>query len=302
MMGRAGRKHDGTGAKVDVVVDSGDTEFVEKLTEGGSAKVKSVMSDSELLASALISEVYRGTVPDLEAAGRWCGRSLLAYMGGRPPVALALQILEEVEAIQVKGGKFFLTPVGECAARFYFHPADVFAWQRNFSLMFELGVEDDDVAPAWAVGNVPFDRVVGDLGPKRELISTCAARLPLGLGIMEGSAINVTIWWSVMGGPGVGQMRPAVLERRRDFGRVLSAIRWMFKDSRDRSYLEELRERVALGVPTRLIDICRKGRIGKAKAAALYSMGVRSTDDASVIIRKAGDLDDEDSQPFEEGP
>lgn len=217
-------------------------------------------------------------------------------------MAQALALLQEVEAVKEKGGKLFLTPIGECAAKYYFHPADVFAWYRNFNTLFRLGIEDDDVAPAWALGNVPYDRSVGDLGPKRELTGICTSKLPFGLSIMEGAVINVTIWWSVLGGPGIGPLRPLVLERRRDFGRVMSALKWLFREERDRRYLDELRDRVSWGVPSRLIGICRKGNIGKGKAAALYSMGVRDSDSAADIIRRAGDLDYEDVQSFEEGP
>ncbi len=302
MTGRAGRKHDGSTAHVDVIVDPEDVELPEQLLAGGSAVVKSTMSDPDLLAGALIPEVFRGIVTDRQTARGWCARSLFSAMGGKPPVDGAIELLLEVEAMEEKGDRFLMKPVGECSAKFYFHPADVYSWKQNFDTLFELGLEGDDVAPAWAIGNVPFGRVVGDLGTRRELSSMCKSKLPLGLSVMDGSLINVVVWWSVMGGPGVGPLRPAVLERRHDFGRFQSALKWLFRDRNESSYFNELHERVSFGVTANLVGICQKAHIGKGKATALYNMGVRATDDPDTVTRRANELSDEDYQSYEEGP
>jgi len=293
MMGRAGREH-GEGAVVELVVDSSDEGVADDMLAEGATTVGSSLSDPDMLAMALMPEIHRGAVVDEDSARRWCSRSFCPD----PPVAAALELLREVQAVS-GGGRMGPTPVGSCAARFYFHPADVHAWWGNFSEMFDLGLEGHEMAAAWALGNVPFDRIIGDLGDRRHLASECRERLPFGLDVMEGSLINVLGWWYLTGGPAPGPIRPACLERRRGFGRYAAALRaldraagWGMDD-----FFDELELRVKKGIGPDLVPLCRLSGISKARAKYLRAAGVASAADMAAVL---GRLDEEIDDDFRE--
>lgn len=294
MMGRAGREH-GEGAVVELIVDSSDEGAVDEMLGDGATMVESSLSNPDMLAMALMPEIDRGKVFDRASAEEWCSRSFCPS----PPVGGALELLREVQAVAQKEGRMEATPVGSCAAKLYFHPADVHAWWRNFSEVFELGLEGHEMAPAWALGNIPFDRVVGDLGKRRGLATECRERLPFGLDVMEGSLINVLSWWYLTGGPSPGAIRPACLERRRGFGRHRAALDllnraagWGMED-----FFDELELRVRKGITPDLVPLCRHEGISKARASYLKGLGVTSVDGLASLV---GRLDEEIDDDFRE--
>jgi len=294
MMGRAGREHDEE-AVVQLVVDGSDEGVADEMLSEGATTVSSSLSDPDMLAMALMPEIHRGKVTDMESVAAWCSRSFCP----NPSAEKAVELLREVEAVTMEGGRLKATEIGSCAARFYFHPADVFAWWRNFSEVFNMGLEDNELAPAWALGNVPFERVVGDLGDRRQIASDCASRLPLGLDAMKGSLINVVSWWYLIGGPSPGSIRPACLERRKGFGRYKAALealnraaKWGMSD-----FFEELELRVRKGLVPDLVPLCRFSGITKARGKYLHELGARGPDDFSRMI---GKLDEDIEDDFKE--
>jgi replicative superfamily II helicase len=291
MIGRAGRSHDERGV-VHILVNSEDEGVLDEIFEEGGTTVVSAMRSPDLLASMILPEICRGDVTSLESARKWASRSFC----NSPPVRVALELLRTVEAVRLNGEVYQSTDLGDCASKFYLHPADVYAWKENFSKLFELGLDDDNIAPAWALGNVPFDRIVGDLGEKRYIAKECENRVPLGLDIIKGSLINITTWWYLMGGPSVGPLRPACLERRRDYNRISCALHWLNSSiGWDRtSFFEDLELRVRKGIDSSLVPLCRCEGIGKGRAEYLYEIGVRGPDDMHKALSQVGDDVDEE--------
>jgi len=297
MMGRAGRSHDDQGV-VELIVEDKDEGVAAEMLEDGGLTVKSSLSNVDLLAMSLIPEIHRGAITNPKQAEDWCARSFCP----EPPLAGAFELLREVEAITVKNDRLEATVIGSCAARFYFHPADVFAWHRNFTNLFDMGLETDEVASAWALGNVPFDRIIGDLGEKRELASDCKSRLPIGLKIMSGSVINTIGWWYLMGGPSPGSIRLAFLERRKSFGRYRAALSMLNKHCgwRMDDYFDELELRVRKGLPPHLVPLCKFEGMTKGRADYLYNLGVKCGQDFVTIDNKLDDdIDDEFKETIE---
>ena len=253
------------------------------------------LSDPDILAMAIIPEIHSGKVSNPKKVEEWGARSFCP----NPPLAKALELLREVEAIEVRNDRLETTVVGACAAKFYFHPADVFAWYKNFSTLFELGLENDEVAPAWALGNVPFDRVVGDLKDKRYLATECKTKLPLGFGIMDGSVINVVSWWYLIGGPSPGSIRPACLERRKNFGRFRAALGMLDKNCgwKMEDFFDELELRVKKGLPPHLVPLCKFDGMTKGRADYLHSLGVKC---GKVFINIGNKLDEDIDDDFKE--
>jgi len=286
MTGRAGRRHGGE-ATVELIVDEKDAALVEDMLSEDAVDVQSTFSDPDMVATALMPEIDRGTVTDAVSAKAWCARSMCA----EPAVEQAIELLCETEAVIAENGSLRSSAVGTCAARYYFHPADVAAWKNNFSCLFELGLEDDEAATAWALGNVPFDRIVGDVSRQKECVADCRHRIPIGLETMSGSLLNVFSWWSLMGGPPAGSIRPACIERRKQFGRYKAALRGLNDayrwDSED--FLDEVELRVRKNIGPHLVPLCRFSGITKTKAEFLYDLGVRDITGFERVLNAVDD-------------
>lgn len=295
MIGRAGREHDKSG-EAHIVVDCKDECFTNTMFEEGVNTVESSLSNPDVLAGAMLPEICADHISCYDDAVEWCSQSFCS----NPPVDKAIEVLKKVDAIKQHGVVIMATETGMCAHRFYFHPADVYAWRENFSMIFELGLENEELAPAWALGNVPYERITGDLRDRTEIFTECKDRLPIGLEVMDGCLTNVIAWWYLTGGPSPGaSLRPACKERRSDFGRVLNTLKCLDSncmgwDKGD--FFNELDIMVKKGIGRELIPLCRAG-FSKNKAAYLYEMGARDIDDLEEIRDKIEvDIDEEFAQ------
>ena len=289
MMGRAGRDHEREGV-VEFVVEESDIGVIDELLQDGATTVVSSMSNPDLLATAILPDICSGVITKHSEAVQWCQRSFCA----EPALDKALMLLKEVEAI---GENFAPTELGKVASAFYFHPADVYAWRENFRVLFDQGLENDEVAPAWALGNVPYDRIVGDLGERREVTSECRSRVPLGMSVMKGSLVNVTTWWYLMGGPSVGPLRLSCLERRKDFGRTKGALMRLgaIEDWDMSSFIDDLEIRVRRGITPELLPLCRFAGITKGRAAFLFESGITGPEKFHEAVDKFGDDEIDDA-------
>jgi replicative superfamily II helicase len=292
MIGRAGRSHNSTGL-VQIIVEERDEGIVNELCEGENIIVESSMSDVDLLASSILPEICNGEIKNFSDAQGWCSRSFCL----RPPIEKAIVLLKEVEAITEIQNSYIATELGKCASCFYFHPADVFAWKNNFTMLFDMEIEHEEASAAWALGNIPYDRIIGDLGDNKGIAPECRNKLSFGLDVMKGSMINVVSWWYLMGGPPIGSLRFACLERRRNYGRVNSALNWL--DTKcagwnKAEYFSDLELRVMKGVIPELLPLCRLKGISKGRAEYLYSLGVKTRKDLAGVLNKIRDEIDVD--------
>jgi hypothetical protein len=289
MMGRSGRRHEGEGL-VELVVDKKDEGRIYDMLSEGSMSVSSCFTNPDMLAMSLMPEIDRGIIDSYESAVVWCSRCFCP----NPEVEKAINLLKEVNAIKEDAnGILKSTPIGSCASKFYFHPADVFAWWENFTHLFGMGLENDAVSPAWALGNVPFERIIGDLGERREIATECKSRLPLGIEAIKGSLINVITWWYLMGGPSPGALRLPSLERRRGFGRYKSALNFLNKHAgwNMEDFFDDLELRVSKGIVPELLPLCKLQGINKSRALYLFDLGVKCADDFESLSLE--DIDDD---------
>jgi len=288
MMGRAGRAHDGSVCYAHVIVEEErESKVRHDMDDESGMKVSSVIGNLDDVAFHLLPEICGGRVKDLPTAKAWFSRSLYEAQGKTCSMEQAFSYLEEVKAIVRNGPYVTATPLGATATSFYFHPADALGWMLNFTELFEMGLENDEVAPAWALGNVPVTRAAGDLGKHRQSIDECLGRMPPGLFVMDGCIVVTTLWWHCMGGEGVGPMKNVAMGLRRDSGRVLSFLRaldarvmkWDMDD-----WFDDLELRVKKGVPPELISLCKLDGISKNRADYLYNLGAREAEDLAEIV------------------
>ena len=299
MIGRAGRRHDNTTARAVIIVEEGDEEDVRReVSDSESHQVGSVMKDTDVLAFHVLPEICSGQFSEPSHAEEWHSRGFRAYLGGKQNFTKAFERLEELEAVEWDFG-YSPTELGRVSSRLYFNPADVKAWKDNFSLMFEMGLESDDVAVAWALGNVPVNRMAGDFGNHWEAVELCRQALPLGIEVTKGCITTITLWRYLIGGPPVGKMRNAALTLRVDAGRICNALKdiddkvmkWGMED-----FFEELVWRLRRGIPDNILPLCRLPGITKSRALWLYNGGVRGRQDIPDFMKNM--CDDEVDEPF----
>jgi replicative superfamily II helicase len=283
MCGRGGRRHDGSIATADIIIDESDEEFIiERLESEDGLIVSSTLTDVDDVCFHILPEIVSGSIKDIDSANEWFKRSFSYMQGNSIDIKAVFNALEEFGSVVFDGKWVTATKLGEACSSFYFHPADVLAWKLNFQEIFDSGLEDDDVAPAWALGNVPYSRNIGDLSKNRWVIGSFLDNLPIGLEVMDGSKVNVTLWWNCMGGPPVGPLKNIAMSLRKDFGRIRSLLnvlnmkvaKW---DKAD--FFDTLELRVKLGIDSELVDLCKLQGISKGRARFLYDMGIMNLDD-----------------------
>ena len=299
MVGRAGRRHDGGTCQAEIIVEEECCSEVEaEMASDTSFDVKSHIGAPEWMAFHVLPDICDGTVITAKGMQEWYSKTLGAFQGQKGYFAQAIDLLMASGAIQDTSKGFVATHLGNIASKLYFNPADVQAWHSNFSMVFDMALETDDFAIAWALGNVPVTRMAGDFGKHWEVVSECKGNIPPGLEIMEGSTTTIVLWWSAIGGPSVGKMRNQMLTLRGDFGRIHKVLvdldrevaHWEKED-----FFDDLKKRVAKGIPAFLDDLCKIPGITKSRADYLYNAGVR---DRSDIVEMADSLEGEVDDKF----
>jgi len=299
MMGRAGRKHDGNSYPVDIIVEESDAEHVENgLADDSGMNVNSSLGDIDDLCFHVLGEIASGRIYDEQTAIKWFSRSLSSLQGGDFNPLDVFDSLDEIECIKKSGGRVMATPLGEISSTYYFHPADVFTWKSNFDELFDQGLENDEVAPAWALGSIPFGRATGDLDRHRHVVGDCINRIPAGLSPMDGSLVNITLWWHCLGGPPVGKMKSVAMDMKKDFGRIrtmLNALDYKVAKWEMTDYFDDLELRVNMAIAPELLELCKLPGISKGMASYLYNAGITGLEE---LDESYGNFEGEVSDKF----
>lgn len=303
MIGRAGRKHDNNTAVAYIIVEEDRSEEVkDELDSGKNMEVYSHFNECDSLIFHLNTEIVMGNVHNVETAQNWFSKSLSAAQGKKVVFQKVFDRMEEFGVIEqpLRGSMIASTKLGKIASELYFHPFDVKAWMDNFTKVFDLGVECDNAAMAWALGTRPYDKSVGDFGDYRFVIEECRSAIPMGLDMSKGMVTQVVLWWGSMGGPPMGKMRNAMLELRNDIGRIKKALVRIDKECANWnriSYFDDLEMMVKKGITYSLVDLCKIPGITKGRADFLYNMGATSID---AIVDVMDNIMDDIDEPFRE--
>lgn len=300
MIGRAGRKHGGHTALAQVIVeDDRVTEVQTELEQGTNMEVHSSFEGMDKLFFHMMPEIEAGRITDIASAERWFLRSLAAYQGRKMKFAKVFDKMAKMGAItQTPPDGISPTRVGEIASALYFHPSDVQAWMDNFTKLFELGLENDNAAIAWALGTRTQGKSHGDFGDHRFVIDEFKSALPMGLELEQGTVTQVVLWWCLMGGPPTGKMRNAMLALREDMGRIKRALVRIDKEVTKWNrveFFDDVEIMVKKGVLTVLVELCKLPGITKGRADFLYNMGAT---DAAGIAEIMDNIEDEIDAPF----
>lgn len=300
MVGRAGRKHGGETALAHVIVEDDRAEEVQAgLDQGMNMAVHSSFGQTDGVFFHLMPEIISGRVVDVDSANKWYSRSLAAYQGGKVDFPKVFDKMEKMGAIrQAFPDGVSPTKVGMIASDLYFHPGDVQAWKDNFSRLFELGLENDNAAIAWALGTRTHAKSHGDFGDYRFVISDFKSALPIGLDLEPGTVTQVVLWWCAMGGPPTGKMRNQMLELRDDIGRIKRALVRIDKEEAQWDkvdFFDDVELMVRRGITFSLVELCKLPGITKGRADFLYNAGAKDADGIREIM---GNIEDEVDEPF----
>jgi hypothetical protein len=278
MCGRAGRGHELGECHADLIVAESDADYVENgLNLASELSISSVLSKKNLLAFHILPEIASEEVLDVVSAELWHERSFHSYLGFEVKWEKIFEFLSEHGCVIWDGNFVKITPLGSITASYYFHSSDVCDWKNNFSFIFELGLENDDLALAWALGNVRNNRRSGDCSKLGEIIEDCRNRLPVPLEIDDGCVLTVLLWWHVFGGPPVGKLKNQSIELKSDFGRiykVLSAIDSDVSNWGMQSFFDDLLLRSKKAISSELVKLIKIGGITKGQAIALKDRGI----------------------------
>jgi replicative superfamily II helicase len=299
MIGRAGRKHGGFTAKAYVVVeDERIVEVREGLDQGANMDVKSPFGLGDGLFFHIMPEISARRVQDEVSAVKWYTRSLGAFQGRKVKFERIFDKMVVEGAIIRVGDQIRSTPIGEIASDLYFHPGDVQSWKDNFSKVFEMGLENDTAAIAWALGTRYHSNSQGDFGEQRFVIDDFKSDLPFGLDAKSGATIQPVLWWCCMGGPPAGKMRNVMLSLREDIGRIRKALDRIDEDVMHwgkRSFFSDVELMVRKGIGINFLDLCKLPGITKSRADFLYNRGVKDLAGIADII---DNIEDEIDEPF----
>jgi replicative superfamily II helicase len=285
MIGRAGRKHGGRTALAQIIVEEERAKEVQdELDNGTNMEVKSSFEDMDKIFFHMMPEIAAGNITDVVSAEKWFGRSLSFHQGRVVKFSKVFARMEKMGAVrQEENGGISPTRIGEIASALYFHPGDVQAWKDNFDKVFEMGLENDNAAIAWALGTRTHGKSHGDFGDNRFVIEEFKSALPMGLEPEPGTVIQEVLWWCAMGGPPTGRMRNAMLALREDIGRIKRALVRIDKEVAKWNRVEVFEDvelMVRKGVKFEMLELCKLPGITKGRADFLYNMG--ATDAASI--------------------
>ena len=288
MAGRAGRVHGGADARVEVIVAEEEADYArDALAPGHDPIVGSAMGDPDVMAFHLLPEICAGKASDAQKAALWRSRSFYAALGMPAILDDAMAVLRACGAIEDVSGRVLGTALGRVASSMYFHPADIEAWADNFTELFQLGLDEDDQAAAWALGNVSIKRHSGDFGNKFWVVCKFADELSHGLEARTGSLVTCVLWWSVMGGPSAGPMKGHALQLKDDRQRVFGALRRLDREVMHWGkidYFDRLEFQTAKSIPVEIVPLCHLPGVGKGLAMRLYEMGIEGPQD---VLREA---------------
>ena len=270
MIGRAGREHGKDGIAY-IISEDRDVDISNEQNVANSS-----LNTVDMVAFHLLPEICLGTVRSIKDANDWYSMTLAYKQGKRIDINEVLKYLIDNRAIH---DTIEPTVLGSVSSSMYLNPAAVRQWVDNFDMLFYEGLENNDGAIAWALGNNPYYKASCGFIDNSEIVETCKDMIPRQLHVTTGCVIGVTIWFGTLGIVSCGKMKNNVLSFRDDIGRICKC---MVNIDNDRSrwgkneFFDELIWRVKRGIPKALISLCRIKGVTKGMAQFLDSKGIHS--------------------------
>jgi len=267
--------------------------------------VVSVLNNHNILAFHVISEIASKEIDDVNTLMKWYSRSLAAKQNYKSfstiDAEALMKDLEKMEMIKFSGIKPFVTGLGRTCSWLYFSPYDVYAWYKNFKLLFEgrkanpnnvyseptpaVGV--DDLTLSWAIGDIPSN----DLGYVSSDLKSHADDFKWRLrnrGIHCSDAVGtvMAVYSSLSNEEENGNGLMKALKRGIVFDierqvNAFSLIDEMYAKWEKKELWQTLAARVKYGISDEIAPLCKLSGVGAKKATKLFQAGIKSLKDVA---------------------
>lgn len=293
MAGRAGRYGIDDAGFVYLIIPEGSAEAWRRVF-ASPRPVTSVLNNRYTLAFHVLAEISNKEVLSKEDLLRWYERSL-AYRQGIMPFSREdaeglMQDLLEMEMIGYKGLIPYITGLGKVSAWLYFSPYDVYAWYRNFSRAFEIGL--DDLTLAWALGDIPSN----DMGYIPNDVKTDVEEMMWKLrnrgitNVSDACTVSYGAYHSLKGlDPEEGVLKAICRGLIFDIQRqtqAFSLMDGMYAKWGQDGLWKVLPVRIKYGIPEEIVPLTTIAGVGGKRAKAIWGQGLKSVEDVADLKNK----------------
>lgn len=239
------------------------------------------------LAFHLVSEIYHGEIKDMDDVHHWYKRSLAYFQDNELDETVAdktIDLLRKNGAVWVEEGTYKATTVGMISSLFYFSPFDVSDLKKNFTKLFDDGLQDNDYWLSMSLGNTDSQRMnIVSKAEKDEMsMYTEKVRQLLGSTYYNDAAVKAGFcYYQLLNGNNTSVLAAHMRNLQFDYNRlsqVLIALDTMGCKWGRMGWFRGVEQRIANGVPMYLVDLCRIPNIGKVRAKKLYDAGVKTAE------------------------
>lgn len=260
--------------------------YLERYKEVGP--LESCLNEEHALAFHITAEVAEGDVEDQKDVCDWFARSFAHHLEPRQLIK-AKEILDKLVSVRILQHHrklYKATALGRVSSWLYFSPFDVAAWFFNFQRLVELDRTRDDVAIAWALGNVPTQR--NNHLPRELAHEMSEYEWQLKAIGIEGGPDPTAACLAYMGILGGGAYKHLVQLNRglvADLDRMISALQLIdhhVLKAMGRPYWDLVSTRVRNSCSWDAADLCRLHGIGKGRAEKLIRRGITSVQDLAT--------------------
>lgn len=307
MVGRAGRpKYDPRGDAYILVPESTKDEHIERLKR--KSPIKSTMLEYvgteanphyKTLAFHVVSEIHHGSIKTKDGFRAWFRKSLAYHQQHAfddNVIDRTIQMLEQCRAIVVENEEYKCTAVGKIASMFYYSPFDVSDLRRNFKMVFEQKLEDNDYALAMAIGNVDTNKWAVVNRYEKEQMAMFQTKVERMFGestFLPGAIKHGFAYYNMLKGKKVEVFQALQATLLIDLERtmqVVNSIDTMSCKWEKQAWFKILKLRLQYGVEADLVELVRIPNVGNVRANRLKDKKIKSLGDflnydASVLAK-----------------
>ena len=187
-------------------------------------------------------------------------------------------------------GSLEVTHIGRIASLFYFSPYDVADLRRNFTALFEKGMDKDDVWIATALARIDSYRDGIVSNAERDELESFEGEIDHklrmafgGRGFTPYTLKIIYCYYNILRGKNNVVFAGVTRGLAADIERVLEVVKAV--DGTHNDYLSRLRDRTKYGVSWDALALCSINGIGGAKSEKLMKVGISTP--AELISRPA---------------
>ena len=304
-VGRAGRpKYDPRGDAYILVPESDKDVHIARLKT--KLPIKSTMLEFvgtpvnphyKTLAFHVVSEIHHGNVKTKQGFHDWFRKSLAFHQNKTFDDAVidkTIGLLEQYRAIIVENDEYKCTAVGKVASMFYYSPFDVSDLRRNFKLVFDQKLEDNDYALAMSLGNVDTNKWAIANRYEKEQMDVFKKKVERMFGentFLPGAIKYGCVYYNMLKGRKVdvfAALQNGLMVDLERTMQVVNAIDTMSCNWNKPDFFKLLKMRLQYGVEADIVDLVRIPNVGSVRAKRLKDRGITTLQ--GFLNHSSGDL------------